>query len=283
MAPLQNLDRLGIRNNVNVESAALNDFRSVVNVLTKTKPDEVYNLSGQSSVALSFDQPVEALESISLAALNLLEAVRILKLPLKLYNACSGECFGDTRDSADEGTPFRPRSPYAVAKSSAYWYTTNYRESYNIYACSGILFNHESPLRPNRFVTKKVVASACRIARGSNERISLGELSVRRDWGWAPEFVEAMWLMMQQNSPQDFVIATGASHQLREFVERTFACLGLDWRDHVEADETLRRPSDIRRSCGNPTKARTLLGWVPRHGMEDVIDMMVEAELADRN
>ena len=191
---------------------ALKDFRSVLQALIKVEPDEVYNLAGQSSVGLSFQQPVETLESISVGTLNLLEAIRFTGKPIKFYNACSSECFGDIADAADESTPFRPRSPYAVAKAAAFWEVANYREAYNILAYSGILFNHESPLRPARFVTKKIVTAACRIAAGSREKLKLGNIAIQRDWGWAPEYVEAMWLMVQQDNPDDFVIATGETH-----------------------------------------------------------------------
>ena len=210
MSSFHNLARLGIRNRINLESVAINDFRSVSQVLMKIQPDEVYNLAGQSSVGLSFQQPVETLDSISVGTLNFLEAIRFYSKPIKFYNAGSSECFGDTGGTpADESTPFRPRSPYAVAKSAAFWEVANYREAYGIFACSGILFNHESPLRPERFVTKKIVAAACRIASGCNEKLYLGNISIQRDWGWAPEYIEAMWLMMQQGTPDDFVIATG--------------------------------------------------------------------------
>lgn len=279
IASLTNLVRLGIRDRIEVESMALNDFRSVLQALIKVKPDEIYNLAGQSSVALSFQQPVETLESISVGTLNLLEAIRFTGKPIKLYNACSGECFGDTRDAADESTPFRPRSPYAVAKAAAFWEVANYREAYNILACSGILFNHESPLRPARFVTKKIVTAACRIAAGSREKLELGNIAIRRDWGWAPEYVEAMWLMVQQEHPDDFVIATGESYSLEEFVEASFAQVGLGWRDHVVIDPDLFRPTEIAISRGNPRKSRETLGWQARYKMKEVIALMVKDEL----
>jgi len=204
ISPFANLHRLNLRQEVEVESVALTDFRSVLQALIKVAPDEVYNLAGQSSVGLSFQQPVETMESIGIGTLNLLEAIRFLGKPIKFYNACSGECFGDIPQAANETTPFRPRGPYAVAKAAAFWEVANYREAYQIFACSGILFNHESPLRPARFVTKKIIGAACRIARGSREKLSLGNITIRRDWGWAPEYVEAMWLMLQQGQP-DFV------------------------------------------------------------------------------
>jgi GDPmannose 4,6-dehydratase len=258
---------------------APNDFRSVLQTLVKVKPDELYNLAGQSSVGLSFQQPVETLESISVGTLNLLEAIRFIERPIRFYNAGSGECFGDTSESAaDETTPFRPRSPYAVAKAAAFWEVANYREAYGIFACSGILFNHESPLRPERFVTRKIFAAACRIAGGSNETLHLGNIAIARDWGWAPDYVEAMWLMLQQDQPDDYVIATGQTHTLEEFTKHVFNCVGLDWHDHVTTDATLFRPADITISRGNPAKAREILGWQARHAMPEVVRMMVAAQ-----
>jgi GDPmannose 4,6-dehydratase len=250
----------------------------VLQALIKVEPDEIYNLAGQSSVGLSFLQPVETLESISVGTLNLLEAIRFTGKPIKFYNACSGECFGDIADAADEHTAFRPRSPYAVAKAAAFWEVANYREAYNIPACSGILFNHESPLRPARFVTKKIVTAACRIAAGSREKLTLGNITIQRDWGWAPEYVEAMWLMVQQEVPDDFVIATGESHSLEEFVGAAFAQLGLDWREHVVIDPALFRPTEIAISRGNPRKSRETFGWQAKNKMADVVALMVKAE-----
>lgn len=282
MSSFGNLVRLGVRHQIEVESVALNDFRSVLQALIKVEPDEIYNLAGQSSVALSFQQPVETLESISVGTLNLLEAIRFSGKPIKLYNACSGECFGDIADAADETTPFRPRSPYAVAKAAAFWEVANYREAYDLFACSGILFNHESPLRPARFVTKKIVSAACRIAGGSREKLHLGNIAIQRDWGWAPDYVEAMWLMVQQAHPDDFVIATGESHSLEEFVETAFAQVGLDWRDHVVIDPALFRPTEIAISRGNPRKSRETFGWQARYKMQEVVTLMVKDELQHR-
>ncbi len=279
MSSFHNLVRLNIRDRIRTESMAPNDFRSVLQVLAKIKPDELYNLSGQSSVGLSFQQPAETLESISVGTLNMLEAIRFIDLPIRFYNAGSSECFGDTGGhAADEMTPFRPRSPYAVAKAAAYWEVANYREAYGLFACSGLLFNHESPLRPERFATKKIVAAACRIASGSEEKLSLGNISIRRDWGWAPEYVEAMWLMLQQKEPDDYVIATGESHSLEEFVSAAFNCVGLDWRGHVAIDSSLYRPTDIADGRGTPVKAMDRLGWRARYKMDDVVRMMVLEE-----
>src|SRR3990167_3733117 len=197
MSGFRNLDRLGIRGKVEVASMAINDFRSVLQVLARFKPDEIYNLAGQSSVGLSFEQPVETLESISVGTLNILEGIRFLNPEIRLYNASSSECFGDTGGTpASEDTPFRPRSPYAVAKATAFWEVANYREAYGLYACSGILFNHESPLRPEGLVPPKITPEACRIAAGQQEKLRLGNISIRRDWGWAPEDVDAMWRLL---------------------------------------------------------------------------------------
>jgi GDPmannose 4,6-dehydratase len=279
MSGFANLARVGVKDQVALESVSLTDFRSVLQVLTKVRPHEIYNLAGQSSVGLSFQQPVETLESITIGTLNLLEAIRFSGLETRLYNASSGECFGDTHgEPANELTPFRPRSPYAVAKAAAFWEVANYREAYEVFACSGILFNHESPLRPERFVTRKIVAAACRIASGAPERLTLGNTEIKRDWGWAPEYVEAMWAMLQQPVPHDFVIATGKSYSLAEFAETAFRCVGLDWRDHVSTDAAFFRPTDIAASCGNAGKALSVLGWTARHAMGDVIRLMVAGE-----
>jgi len=282
IASFSNLIKLGIRDQIKFHSMALNDFRSVLQVLAYIQPDEIYNLAGQSSVGLSFDQPVETLESISVGTLNLLEAIRFMKCPIRLYNAGSSECFGNTGGHpADEETPFRPRSPYAVAKSTAFWEIANYREAYNLYASTGILFNHESPLRPERFVTQKIVRSACRIANGASEKLKLGNIEIARDWGWAPEYVEAMWMILQQKNADDFVIATGETNKLEDFVAEVFRCLGLDWHDHVESDASLLRPSEIMVSRANPEKSARLLGWKATYRMKDVAGMMVESVMRE--
>jgi GDPmannose 4,6-dehydratase len=254
----------------------------VVQTISRTEPNEIYNLSGQSSVGLSFDQPVETLHSISTGTLNMLESIRFLDREIKFYNASSSECFGNTGEiPAHEDTPFRPRSPYAVAKATAHWAVANYRESYDLFACSGILFNHESPLRPARFVTRKIVGAAARIAAGEDERLTLGNISVRRDWGWAPEYVDAMWRVLQHETPQDFVIASGATFSLQDFVARAFAHFDLDWKDHVDLNSNFHRPADIDESRSNPSKAKRLLGWEATKTMPDVVAAMATAE-ADR-
>lgn len=279
-AAFSNLDRLGIRDAVEKHSMALNDFRSVLTVLNKVEPDEVYNLSGQSSVGLSFEQPVETMESISLGTLNMLEAIRFLSKAIRFYNAGSSECFGDTGGKpADEETPFRPRSPYAAAKSAAHWQIANYREGYGLFACTGILFNHESCLRPERFVTKKIVEGARRIAGGSKEKLILGNTKIVRDWGWAPEYVEAMWKILQMDTPEDFVIATGKSVSLERFIELAFTGFGLDWKQHVETRADLFRPTDIMQGFANPAKARERLDWQPKYQVEDVVRFMLGLNL----
>jgi GDPmannose 4,6-dehydratase len=282
IASFRNLERLKIRHDVRLESVALNDFRSVIQVLFKVQPDEIYNLAGQSSVALSFEQPVETQDSIYLGTLNLLEAIRFTGKNIRLYNASSSECFGDLKaEAATEETPFRPRSPYAVAKAAAFWQVSNYREAYKIFTCSGILFNHESPLRPERFVTKKIVSAARRIARRELRELRLGNIEIQRDWGWAPEYVEAMYLMLQQDTPDDYVIATGETRPLRDFVELAFKHAGLDWREHVVIDQSLFRPTELLVGRANPAKAAAQLGWSAQFHMDDVARMMVNAEDSD--
>jgi GDPmannose 4,6-dehydratase len=280
IARFVNLECLGIRHQVHVLSMAQSDFRSVLNTLSRSNPDEIYFLSGQSSVSLSFDQPAESIESMTLGTLNLLEAVRFLDKPMRIYHASSSECFGDVAPnaSANECTPFRPRSPYGVAKASAHWLVTNYREAYGLFCCNGILFNHESPLRPARFVTRKIVSTACRIAAGSEERLTLGRLDIARDWGWAPDFVDAMWRMLQQERAEDYVIATGKSHTLESFVAIVFEQLGLDWRAYVDIDASLYRPSEILHSVGDPAKAKRVLGWSPSIPFSHMIETLIAVE-----
>ncbi|ELR99871.1 GDP-mannose 4,6-dehydratase [Gloeocapsa sp. PCC 73106] len=280
ISSFSNLSRLNILEAVQLKSMALNDFRSVLQVLKKVEPDEVYNLAGQSSVSLSFEQPVETLESISFGTLNFLEAIRFTEAPIKFYNAGSSECFGDIGGAqAHENTPFRPRSPYAVAKSAAFWQVANYREAYGLFACSGILFNHDSPLRPERFVTQKIISAVCRIAKGSPEKINLGNIDIRRDWGWAPEYVESMYLMLQHDKPDDYVIATGESYSLAEFLDKAFAYFNLNWQDHVLSDAKLLRPTELMVSMGDPSKAKKQLGWKATSKMPDVVRMMIESRL----
>ncbi len=275
-----NLSALGIEGKISIESMALNDFRSVLQVLDKTRPNEIYNLAGQSSVSLSFEQPVETLESISTGTLNLLEGIRFLDPSIRLYSAGSSECFGNTGETpADENTPFRPRSPYAVAKACAANLVANYREAYQLFTCTGFLFNHESPLRPRRFVTRKIVEAAYRIHAGLESHVTLGNLDISRDWGWAPDYVEAMWLLLQRESPLDVVIATGRTVSLQYFVKSAFAYFDLDWERHVLQDKALLRPSDISYSAANITLASAELGWTARHSIDDVVRNMCKAEI----
>ena len=256
------LKKLGIADRIKYISMVPEDFRSVLMALRRSNPDEIYYLAGQSSVGLSFEQPAETIQSITMGTLNILEACRMMDKKIKIYHAGSGDCFGDTKgEPATESTPFYPMSPYAVAKTSAYWLVNNYRDAYGLFACTGILFNHESPLRPERFVTQKIIHSVRRIAEGSQDKLSLGRLDISRDWGWAPEYVEAMWLMLQQDKPQDFVIATGTTITLEEFVKAAFDQAGLNWRDHVIQDPGLLRPTDLPVGRADPRKAMTELGW----------------------
>lgn len=277
----EGLRRLGIHDQVEKTSMAINDFRSVLHTVKRYAPDEIYNLAGQSSVGLSFEQPVETMESIAGGTLNMLEALRFADRPIRFYNAGSSECFGDTGNTpADESTPFQPRSPYAVAKSTAHWLVRNYREAYGLFACTGILFNHESPLRPERFVTQKIVKGAARIARGSPERLRLGNIEIQRDWGWAPDYVEAMCRMLSAAAPDDYVIATGRTVSLEYFASKVFQFFGLDWQSCVDVDKALLRPTDIPVGRANPEKAQRDLGWRYTRDVDAVISGLCEAELA---
>lgn len=271
-----NLINIGIKDYVQLLSMDPEDFRSVLVALNKSKPDEIYYLAGQSSVGLSFEQPAETIQSITLGTLNILEACKMYNKDIKIYSAGSSECFGDTYGiPANELTPFKPHSPYAVAKSSAFWLVNNYRNAYNLYACTGILFNHESKIRPNRFVTQKIISTALRISKGSDEKLNLGRLDISRDWGWAPEYVEAMWLMLQLEKPEDFIIATGETNSLENFVSVTFSKLSLNWKDHVLENKDLIRPNELLVNKADPSKAREKLNWTAKYKMVDVINEML--------
>jgi GDPmannose 4,6-dehydratase len=277
-ADLSRLERLGLVGQVTLRSMLPTDYRSVLKVVAEQAPDAVFFLAGQTSVGLSFEQPVEAIESISLGILNVLEAVRFVNPRIRVFNAGSSECFGDTGgNAADEHTPFRPRSPYAVAKVCAHNIVANYREAYGLFACTGILFNHESPLRPQRFVTQKIVKGAFDIARGRRAQLRLGNLDVARDWGWAPDYVDAMRRMVEADAPGDYVIATGRTVSLRYFVQRTFEHFGLDWQRHVVVDDALRRPSDITAGAANPSAIARALGWRAGRDVDGVITGMCRA------
>ena len=276
-----NLAKLGIGGRVIVHQAVLTDFQSVTQALNDVEPGEIYNLAGLTSVGLSFERPDEAFDSIVGGTLNIVEAIRKSGQPIRFYNACTSECFGDTGETpATEETPFAPVSPYATAKSQAFGHVANFRETHGLFACSGIMFNHESPLRPPRFVTRKIVQGAARIAASGRGELALGNLDIERDWGWAPEYVEAMWTMLQREEPDDYVVATGESHTLEEFAAAAFAHFGLDWQKHVKSNPSLLRPADIVHSRGDATKARNRLGWRAKFRMADVVRVMVEAEIA---
>ncbi len=279
----EGLTTLGIRERVDVVSMSLVDFRSTMQVVSRVEPHEIYNLAGQTSVGLSFEQPVETFESIIVGTVNLLETIRMLDRPIRLYNAGSSEMFGNTRgEPANEETILRPCSPYAIAKATSFWQVAQYRDAYGIHAATGILFNHESPLRPERFVTQKVVAAACRIAAGQQHTLTLGDLSIARDWGWAPEYVVAMHGMLAADTPADYVIATGETFTLEAFVEAAFAAVGLDWRCHVTHDPALRRPTEIACGRADPAKAAAELGWRATVTMPAVARRMVEAKRRHR-
>jgi GDPmannose 4,6-dehydratase len=271
-----NLKRLGIYDQVKFLSMVPEDFRSVFMAIKQSLPDEVYFLAGQSSVGLSFEQPAETIQSVVIGTLNMLEACRMFDKEIRLYHAGSSECFGDTQGHpANEKTPFNPRSPYAVAKASAFWLVNNYREAYGLFACTGLLFNHESPLRPTRFVTQKIIHAAKRISQGSSEKLFLGRLDISRDWGWAPEYVVAMWRMLQLDTPEDFVIATGATHTLEQFVIHAFSALDLYWLDYVVQDESLFRPTDLLVSGADASRAWKKLDWQAQVTMHGVVEKML--------
>lgn len=272
-----NLNFLRVQNKVRLISMNTTDFISVFRVINEISPDEIYNLSGQSSVGLSFDQPKETIESIVLGMLNILEVVRENKKMVRIYHAGSSECFGNTKNKpANENTPFEPLSPYAIAKTTASLLVKNYRSAYGMHVSNGILFNHESVLRPERFVTQKILHTAKKIYQGSGERLSLGRIDIARDWGWAPEYVEAMWIMLQQDNPDDYVIATGLTTTLEDYVSQVFDFYNLDWKDYVSHSKALVRPLDIQNSHADPSKAEKILGWSASVKMPDLIEKLIQ-------
>jgi GDPmannose 4,6-dehydratase len=278
--PFPGLKKLGVFERVKLRLLKPEDFNSVLNMILEINPQEIYYLAAQSSVGISYTQPLETMASIASGTLNHLEAIRIVDKSIRFYLAGSSECFGDTGiEVADENTYFNPQSPYAVAKAAATWQVSVYRKSYDLYACTGILFNHESSLRAEHFVTRKIVTAVKRIAAGSNEKLKLGNIEIERDWGWAPEYVEAMWKMLNRDVPEDFVIATGQSQTLQQFVEFVFEEASLNWRDHVSTDSSMLRPSDPIASKANPSKARELLDWKPTIYGEQVPRKMYQEEL----
>ena len=273
---ISRLECLSIHRDVEIISLAPNDFRSVLKTLTSTVPDEIYNLAGQTSVGLSFEQPVECMESIAGGTLNFLEAMRYLGFTSRYFSAGSSECFGETdTESANESSPFRPRSPYAVAKSTAFWQVASYREAYGLYCCTGLLANHESPLRPRRFVTQKIISAVKAIKAGTQTKLILGNVDIWRDWGWAPDYVQAMHLMLQQAKPSDLIIATGNTYSLRDFVDYAFDSVGLASSDFLHTDSSLFRPSDLRYSSVDPSLANKKLGWHASVDFRGVIEKMI--------
>ena len=259
----------------------LTDEGSVIRLVERVQPDEIYNLAAQSHVRVSFDSPGYTADVTARGALNLLESIRHSAKKARFYQASSSEMFGLVQEVPQrETTPFYPRSPYAVSKVFAHWMTVNYREAYDLFACSGILFNHESPRRGETFVTRKITRAAARIKLGLEQKLYLGNLDAKRDWGFAGDYVEAMWLMLQQDKPDDYVVATGETHTVREFLEVAFGHLGMDWREYVETDPRYFRPTEVDLLLGDPTLARTKLGWEPRVRFSDLAVMMVDADLA---
>lgn len=258
----------------------LNDSSSLANVLEEVKPDEVYNLGAQSHVRVSFDIPEYTGEITALGAVRLLEAIRRLDLKTRFYQASSSELFGKVYETPQrETTPFHPRSPYAVAKAYAFYLTQNYREAYGMFAVNGILFNHESPRRGETFVTRKITRAACRIKLGLQNKLYLGNLEAKRDWGFAGDYVEGMWRMLQVDKPDDFVLATGETHTVREFLQQTFAALDLDFERYVEHDPRYDRPAEVDLLLGDYSKAKEVLGWEPKVGFKELVKMMVEADM----
>jgi GDPmannose 4,6-dehydratase len=269
-----------IRDRIELEQADLLDQYSLIDLMRRTNPDEVYNLAAMSFVPTSWSQPVLTAEFDATGVTRVLEAIRLTNPSARFYQASSSEMFGKVREVPQkETTPFHPRSPYGVAKVYGHYITVNYRESYQLFACSGILFNHESPRRGKEFVTRKVSDGVARIKLGLQEKLHLGNLNAHRDWGFAGDYVRAMWLMLQQDEPDDYVVATGESHSVRDLVQLAFAHVGLDWQDHVVMDQSLQRPAEVDTLLGDWTHARTKLGWEPKVSFAQLVGMMVDADL----
>ncbi|MCH9032482.1 MAG: GDP-mannose 4,6-dehydratase [candidate division Zixibacteria bacterium] len=274
-------DRIAhIKDKLNLIQADLLDQLSIMNLIEESKPDEVYNLAAQSFVPISWTQPVLTGEYDALGVTKILEAIRHIDKNIRFYQASSSEMFGKVAETPQrESTPFYPRSPYGVAKIYGHWITVNYRESYDMHASSGILFNHESPRRGLEFVTRKISRSVAKIKLGQQKKLKLGNLDSRRDWGFAGDYVKAMWMMLQQDKPDNFVIATGATHSVREFVEAAFGCVDLDYNDYVEVDQNLYRPAEVNLLQGDASHAREKLGWEPEITFKGLVEMMVKADL----
>ena len=276
-----NFERIGhLQNDIELVSGDLLDEASMIEVLRETRPEEVYNLAAQSFVQTSFKQPVLTGETTALGVTRLLDAIRLVDQDVRFYQASSSEMFGKVVEVPQrELTPFYPRSPYGVAKLYGHWITVNYRESYNLHATSGILFNHESPRRGLEFVTRKIANAVARIKLGLDREVRLGNLEAQRDWGFAGDYVDAMWRMVQQDIPNDFVIATGETHSVREFCEIAFGHADLNWQDHVVIDERYFRPAEVDLLVGDATRAEEILGWLPRTSFHELVTMMVDADI----
>jgi GDPmannose 4,6-dehydratase len=262
----------------------LSDSNNLRSILDRCRPDEVYNLGAQSHVRVSFDMPIYTADVDALGTLRLLEAIREIQTvaghPIRFYQASSSEMYGLVAETPQkETTPFHPRSPYGVAKVFSYWQTVNHRESFGMYTCNGILFNHESPRRGETFVTRKITRAATRIKLGLQDKLFLGNLDSKRDWGFAGDYVEAMWLMLQQDKPDDYVVATGETYSVKQFLDETFAQLGLDWNKHVEQDQRYFRPAEVDLLLGDPGKAKRVLGWKPKVGFKALVKMMVDSDM----
>jgi GDPmannose 4,6-dehydratase len=281
-ASTESFERIAhLRDRIEIREGDLLDQLSLITLLHHVDPHEVYNLAAMSFVPTSWEQPILTSEVTGLGATRLLEAIRVVDRSIKFYQASSSEMFGKVRETPQtELTPFHPRSPYGVAKTYAHYITVNYRESYGIFACSGILFNHESPRRGKQFVTRKVTEAVARIAAGRARELRLGNLDAKRDWGFAGDYVQAMWLMLQQPRADDYVVASGETHSVRELCEIAFGHAGLDWQKHVVVDPTLVRPAEVDLLMGDAAKARRVLGWAPKHSFRDLIEMMVDADVA---
>ncbi|RJP56587.1 MAG: GDP-mannose 4,6-dehydratase [Candidatus Auribacter fodinae] len=269
-----------IREKITIHQADLLDQLSLVNLIETTQPDEVYNLAAQSFVPTSWVQPVLTAQFTAVGVTKMLEAIRLVNPKIRFYQASSSEMFGKVKEVPQtENTPFHPRSPYGVAKVYGHWITVNYRESYNMYLCSGILFNHESPRRGKEFVTRKITDGVARIKSGLDKYLYLGNLDAKRDWGFAGDYVQAMWLMLQQDEPDDYVIATGETHSVEEFCELAFARAGLNYKNHVKIDPQFIRPAEVDLLIGNPEKARKNLNWTPHYTFKELVHMMVDADI----
>jgi GDPmannose 4,6-dehydratase len=257
----------------------LSDSGSLINLIRELEPDEIYHLGAQSHVKVSFEVPEYTADATGMGAIRMLEAIRASGVQTRFYQASSSEMYGSAPPPQSELTPFHPRSPYGVSKVFAYWSTVNYREAYDLFACNGILFNHESIRRGETFVTRKISRAVARIKAGMQEKLYLGNLDAERDWGHAPEYVEAMWMMLQREEPEDFVIATGESHTVREFVQLAFERVGLDWQRHVDIDPRYFRPAEVASLCGDPSKARADLEWEARTSFEELVGLMVDGDV----